>query len=236
MHRHFRRAADLAGQTSLGERCDALATLAFEYARISTLGGDASLMQQARETAEEALEAGQLVKGRLPTNALAHAALSLAAGADGDVAAAADEARAALDIDGETHLLYFVAILWAAARALILGDQQEAASLSAEIIGGLYYLGMSMSDPDIRARWLSNPIQAQLVEIVGFDLATLDSPDGEHEPLDDDELDLLRELASGSVGGRSDVSDRVGGLLTKLGVDTENEAIQYAIKSGVAWR
>jgi tetratricopeptide (TPR) repeat protein len=236
MDRHYRRAADLAGQGSIGERCEALATLAFEYARIAAFGGDNSLMERARVAAEEALEAGRQVRGRLPTNALAHAALSLAAGDEGDTATAAEEARSALDIDGETHLLYFVAILWAAARALILGDQPEAASLSAEIIGGMYYLSMSMSDPEIRAKWFSNPIHAQLAEIVGFDLATLESPEGEHEPLDDDESDLLRALASGSVGAGSEAPTRVGYLLAKLGVDTENEAIQYAIKSGVAWR
>jgi hypothetical protein len=28
----------------------------------------------------------------------------------------------------------------------------------------------------------------------------------------------------------------VGTLLSKLGVETENEAIQYAIKAGVTWR
>jgi len=46
------------------------------------------------------------------------------------------------------------------------------------------------------------------------------------------DLALLREMASGS----SDRSTGVEGLLAKLGVATENEAIQYAIKAGVTWQ
>lgn len=236
MTRHYRRAADLAGQSSVGERCEALATLAFEYARIATFNDDPEVMQQARATAEEALESGAQVKGRLPTNALAHAALSLVANGMEDLEKAADEARSALDIDGETHLRYFVPVLWAAARALILNDQPEAASLSAEIIGGMYYLAMSMSDPEIRRQWFANPVQSDLARIVGFDPMTLEDAVSEPIPLDEEELELLRALASGSVGPQTDAPGRVNDLLSKLGVDSENEAIQYAIKAGVSWQ
>ena len=233
MTRHYRRAADLAGQTSIGERCEALATLALEYARIATFTDDPHIMERAQATAEETLESAAQVKGRLPTNALAHATLSLVANAGGDVETASEEARNALDIDGETHLRYFVPVLWAAARTLILNDQPEAASLSAEIIGGMYYLGMSMSDPEIRRKWFANPIQSDLARIVGFDPTTLDDADSGPVPVSDEDLDLLRALASGSAGT---VSDRMSGLLSRLGVESENEAIQYAIKAGVSWQ
>ena len=46
------------------------------------------------------------------------------------------------------------------------------------------------------------------------------------------DLALLRELASGS----SDRSPEVDDLLARLGVATENEAIEYAIKAGVTWQ
>ncbi|HEX9644219.1 MAG TPA: AAA family ATPase [Acidimicrobiia bacterium] len=240
MTRHYRRAADLAGQTNIGERCEALASLAFEYARIATLTGDHSLVGKAREAAGETLDASPETSGRFPTDALAHAALCLVAAAEGDTATAADEARAALDIDGETHLLSFVPILWAAARVLIAGGEPEAPSLSAEIIGGLSYLSMSMGDPALRAKWFANPIHREMAEIAGFDPdASLTAEEGDGPELSDDDLVLLRELAAGSVTARSGsggASAQVGDLLAKLGVRTENEAIQYAIRAGVAWR
>jgi len=38
------------------------------------------------------------------------------------------------------------------------------------------------------------------------------------------------------ASGSSDRSTGVDDLLAKLGVTTENEAIQYAIKAGVTWQ
>ena len=148
-------------------------------------------------------------------------------------ATAADEARNALDIEGETYLVYFVPILWVASRVLIAGDEPEAASLSAQIIAGLSYLGMSLGDADLRSRWFDNPVVAETSRIVGFDPGESMAADEADGPtLTEDDLELLRELASGSgIGGAE-----VGTLLSKLGVETENEAIQYAIKAGVTWR
>jgi hypothetical protein len=153
--------------------------------------------------------------------------------AEGETAVAADEARNALDIDGETYLVYFVPILWVAARVLIAGDEPEAASLSAQIIAGLSYLSMSLGDAELRTKWFANPLIADTSQIVGFDPAESLAADGPKDlTLTEADLELLRELASGS-----DVEGpEIGALLSKLGVETENEAIQYAIKAGVTWR
>jgi predicted ATPase/class 3 adenylate cyclase len=233
MTRHYRRAAELAGQKHLGEKCEAIAILAFEYARIMALTDDRSLLESARETAEEAVELSRQLKGQLPWEPMAHAALALVAEAEGDAAKAADEARSALDFDGETFLGSFVPILWVAARILIAGDQPEAASLSAQIIAGLSYLGMSLGDESLKEKWFASPLIAETARIVGFDPAeSLAADEATGPTLTEDDLALLRELASGSGGGRPEV----GSLLFKLGVETENEAIQYAIKAGVTWR
>jgi hypothetical protein len=180
------------------------------------------------------------MKGRLPWESAAHAALSLAAGLEGNVSLAANEARESLDVEGETHLLYYVPILWAAAKALIVTGQEEAASLSAEILGGLAFLASSMSESESKTKWFESPVIRELSEIVGFDPTSGESGEGTPE-LTEADLDLLRELASGVVGARAGKSgqgdsDRVVSLLTKLGVETENEAIQYAIRSGVTWQ
>jgi class 3 adenylate cyclase/tetratricopeptide (TPR) repeat protein len=231
--RHYRRAAELAGQRSPGERSEAVAGLAFECARIGAINGDPSVLEQAKEAAEETLDLGRQLKGDLPWVALAHAALALVAEAEGDAETAADEARKALDIDGETYLIYFVPILWVAARILIVGGEPEAPSLSAQIIGGLSYLSGSIAEAELRDKWFASPMVEGLAEIVGFDPAESIAVSGDDGPsLSAEDLALLRDLASGSAGGRSEVGD----LLAKLGVATENEAIQYAIKAGVTWR
>ena len=241
MTRHYERAADLAGEKNLGERCEARAQLAFEYARAAALGGDETMFTQAREAARETLEITSRMKGRLPWEALAHAALALVAESEGDDAMAADEARASLDIEGDTHLLTYVPILWVAARTLIAADAPEAVSLSAEILGGLAYLSMSIGDEDVRAKWFANPMHAEITEIVGFDpTESWGEGDSEVPELTERELETLRDLAAGSFGGRSagrvDPSNQVEDLLAKLGVETEKEAIQYAIRAGVTWQ
>lgn len=244
MVRHFERAAELAGQKNLGGRCDAYGNLAIECARIGARDGDDSILKMAKDAAAETLAMVRRMNGKLPWEAVAHAALAVVAQAEGDTATAADEGRAALDIDGETYLSMFLPILWAAARTLIAPGEPEAAALSAEILGGLSFINKSMTDPDIKARWFDLPTNRELAEIVGFDPSQawqLDEIEGVE--LSDKELGLLGDLASGSVtarqasGGQAGAgSDDVGQLLAKLGVASETEAIEYAIKAGVTWQ
>jgi tetratricopeptide (TPR) repeat protein len=237
MTRHFRRAAELAGQKSPGERCEALANLGFEYARIAALRGNRDLLQPARQTAEETLDAARQMKGQLPWVSVAHATLALVAEAEGDYNTAADEARKALEIDGETYVNYFIPILWVAARTLIATGEPEAPSLSAEIIGGLSYLAGALGDPEIRDKWFATPMIGEVARIVGFDPATslaAEEPPGAE--LTEGELATLRELAFGAGGSRGLDPGAVDELLAKIGVATTVEAIQYAIQAGVTWR
>jgi tetratricopeptide (TPR) repeat protein len=237
MTRHYRRAADLAGQTSVGESCQALANLAFEYARIAVFGGDPSLFERAAETANETLELARHIKGETPYAALAHAALALVAEAGGDAETAADEARNARAFHGETHVLYYVSVLWVGARILIRGGQPEAADLTEEVLGGLAYVSMSMADPDLRDKWLANPIQREVADIVGFDLAQVGETLDEGIEFTEEDLELLRAVTSGTAESKTGVGPSpVDDLLAKLGVASESEAIQYAIKAGVTWQ
>ena len=139
----------------------------------------------------------------------------------------------ALDVDGESHIVIFIWILWAAARALIVHDQPEAPSLSAEIIGGLSYLDMSMGDRTMWEKWFANPVHQEIAAIVGYDSAQVEAGEGGvGEDLTEEDLRLLRGLAAGSATADDEVSE----LLAKLGVASENEAIQYAIRAGVTWQ
>jgi hypothetical protein len=132
-------------------------------------------------------------------------------------------------------------ILWVAARTLIAPGEPEAAGLSAEIIGGLSYLAMAMGDPELRNKWFAIPMHQQLSEIVGFNPTEVVAAGEKEGPqLTEEDLGLLRDLAAGSVevraGQRTTGSAQVSDLLAKLGVQSENEAIEYAIRAGVTWQ
>jgi hypothetical protein len=228
---HFERAAELAGHKHLGGRCEARSTQAIECARIGSERNDEVLLRRARKAAEETLEMVRRIPGKLPWEPEANAALAIVAHAEGDETTAADHARAALDIDGETFLTQYINVLWAAGRTLIASGQPEAAALSAEVLAGFGFINMTMSNPSTRARWFSLPKHRELAEIVGFDPSVAWDGDPGGVDLTGDELALLRDIASGTRTG----SDDVGGLLAKLGVDTETEAIEAAIKAGVTW-
>jgi hypothetical protein len=173
------------------------------------------------------------MRGRLPWEAEAHAALALVAQAEGDDGTAAAEARACLDLDGETFLEQYVHSLWAAGRILIVNNEPEAPSLSAEIIAAFGFVDMSISDPDLKARWFALPAIRELAEIVGFEVSAPSETDTIE--FDNDELGLLRDMASGSLE-RESGSDDVDVLLAKLGVGSPAEAVEFAIKTGVTWQ
>ncbi|MFZ0626533.1 MAG: AAA family ATPase [Acidimicrobiia bacterium] len=241
MIRHFERAAELAGQKNPGERCDAYSRMALECARIGSRDNDAALLERARVAADETLRIVGRMNGKLPWEPLAHAALALVA-AEGDPAKAADHARASLDIDGETYLSIYIPILWVAARTLIAANEPEAAALSAEILGGLGFLHSSIADPEIRAKWFDQPIPKELAELVGFESSQAsDADQGRGVDLSETELGMLRDLASGPTGSDKSsaevaVKEDLEHLFEKLGVASQTEAIEYAIKAGVTWQ
>jgi class 3 adenylate cyclase len=228
---HYERAAGLAGQKNLGARCEALSTMAIECARIGSARDDETLLIRARQAAEDTLDSVRLLRGKLPWEAEASAALAVVDLAEGNEEAAAEHARAALDIDGDTFLTQFINVLWAAGRVLIASGQPEAAALSAEILGGFAYIGMTITDPVIKARWFDVPRHKELAQIVGFDPSQA-FEDVAGADLTEEERGLLGQLASGTQLA----SDQLSGLLAKLGVETESEAIEFAIKAGVTWR
>jgi len=239
---HYERAGELAGQKNLGGRCEAQAALAFECARLGVAAGDDALMGRARTTALETLDAVRPISGRLPWTALAHAALALVAQAEGDDVTAAEEARASLDLDTETHVSAYIQVLWVAGRILIRQGEPEAEGLTQEILGGLSYVSMLINDPDIKSRWFAVPEHSELAGIVGFERSELEAEEPAVE-LSDSDLEVLRDLASGTVtarrstdDGATDANEEVDRLFAKLGVGSETEAIEFAIKSGVTWR
>ena len=125
-------------------------------------------------------------------------------------------------------------MLWAAGRVLITQRAPEAEGLAYQIAQGLGYLSMTMVNPEIRAKWFAVDAHRELAELAGFEVSAFGSSDTA-VGLADQEVALLRAITSGSVDHRA-TEDEVSALLTKLGVASETEAIEYAIKAGVTWQ
>lgn len=236
---HYERAVELAGQKNLAGQWEALSTMAIRCARFAIERDDASLRDRAKTAAIETLKSIRPVAGHTPWESVAHAALAVVAEAEGDPATAADEARIALEIDGDSAIGEYIWVLWAAAQTLIAHEEPETPALKGTIAGGVGYLGMSISDPEIRAKWLDTPTIRDVAQIVGFDLTQSMQPgEADASTLTDEDIDVLRDMAMGSVASQADGanSEDVDKLFAKIGVGSEVEAIEYAIKAGVTWR
>lgn len=239
---HYQRAAELAGHKRPAGRCEALSDLAIHCARFGVERGDQGLLDRAQRAASEVLTLVRPMTDGLPWEAVSHAALALVADFGGDEATAAEEARASLDFDGLTFVDHYIHVLWVAGRVLIARGEPEAAALSAEILGAFGYVSMTIPEPEIKSKWFDVPQRRDLAKVVGFEVPDTWPSDGlEGVELGDDDLELLKELASGTRHGPDDgdtagEDDEVSRLLAKLGVETGHEAIQFAIKAGVTWQ
>ncbi|HSJ71437.1 MAG TPA: AAA family ATPase, partial [Acidimicrobiia bacterium] len=232
---HFERAVELAGTKSPAARAEAYCAVAIETCKLGATTGDADLLDRARLAAEATLDAVRLLPGDLPWGPVAHAVLAVVADAENRPEDAADESRIALStLDGLTHVLHFVNVLWAAGRVLIRQQAPEAEGLAYQIAQGLGYLSMNMINPEIRAKWFNVDAHRELAQLVGFEVSGFSSGDGA-VGLADPEVALLRAITSGSIDHGA-TEDEVSALLSKLGVASETEAIEYAIKAGVTWQ
>ncbi|MGB8362293.1 MAG: hypothetical protein WCE80_12925, partial [Acidimicrobiia bacterium] len=133
------------------------------------------------------------------------------------------------------HILHFIDVLWAAGRVLVAQEAPETEALRHQIAQGLGYLSMNMSNPQIRERWFGMGTHTELAALAGFEPIDVLGTQGAPTDLADNEMELLREITSGS-GERNAGGDEVTALLAKLGVSSETQAIEYAIKAGITWQ
>lgn len=240
---HYERAADLPSQKNVAGRAEAHSALATTAVQLGARSGDEALLARAERAALDTLDVIRAIPGDLPWEASSHATLAVVSETKGDHHRAADEARTALTIDGETHVKEYLHVLWAAARTLIVPGEPEGPALAEEVMGGFMFVHMSISDPEIESQWFSLPTNRELAEVVGFSPpdASQDNA-GPGVELDDEDLGLLRELASGFAGTRKGVGN--GGaddqataeLLDKIGATSVTEAMEFAIKAGITWQ
>lgn len=233
---HYERAAELAGVKSPASRAEALCALAVDSIKLWLGTGERTLLERAESAARRTLGATADLPVQCPWGPVANAVLAVVASEEGRADEAADLARTALStLDGLTHVRHYVDVLWLAGRVLVGQGAPEAEGLIQQIAQGLGYLSMNIVDRNIKSRWFDVASHRELAALVGFELGEDFQTDGDVVELGDRELEVLRDLASGSRdGGVTD--DEIARLLSALDVDSETQAIEYAIKAGITWQ
>jgi class 3 adenylate cyclase/DNA-binding CsgD family transcriptional regulator len=243
MVRHLEKAAELAVDNhSPGGRCESMARLAMEAARLGILTGDEWLVERAAQAAVETRAALAAMPGNLPWEAMAWAAECLVAQAQGRMEEAVEMAQSALALlQPRFDRTHYVDVLWAVGRVLITAEAPEAEDLAREILEDLWYLDQTIADPDIKSRWFAMPMQRELVELSGFE--PMESMWSMPEDLDHAERTLLALLTSGASDreiairldtGEPEVEQMVSALLEKLGLSSRLAATEFAVKAGIS--
>jgi DNA-binding CsgD family transcriptional regulator len=254
MRRHLERAVAMATEEGRASgRCEALARLAIEAARLvarGAVGGapEAALMELVERSAAQVQELLPLLPGHAPWGAEADAALATVALVRGDIAGAATAAGAALEeLQAGLHEDASLEIVIPAARALFAGAPPEVQGFVRGFLQStLSRVAQGTADEAIRVRWLTGPIGRELVELAG-PMGT-PAPDGDAPgsaapipgpSLDDAERRLLQLLTQGRTNaeiaveldlGEDDVAQRLARLLARLGTSSRAEATSLAFR------
>lgn len=243
MRGHLERAVQLATeQGRAAARCEALAVLALEAARLGAELTDDELLGAAEKAANEVKSAVELLSGHPPWGAQADAALARVALARGDVQGAVASARSAMAaMEAGLHEDAHLEILLPVAEALVQGGSEE----EAQGIRGYLQVTVAMvaqrtTDEAMRARWLRGPIGKRLVELAG-PLEGLTMRPGQASggpPLDETDVELLRRLVEGltneEIASRLGleeefVSRRFGEIFASMGASSRAQAKTFAL-------
>jgi DNA-binding CsgD family transcriptional regulator len=231
-------------------RCEALARLAIEAARLGARQSNDELLDLAKRSAEQAIELSAQLPGHPSWGSRANAALATVALARGQVSDAVTAAATALQaLEDGLHEDLDLEIFLPAARALFAGAPPEAtAQLRAFLEVTLARIAQGTLDEDIRVRWLRGPVGRELSELVG----PTATPDLEpNEPtaaaaaeaggpnLDDLDRRILHHLTAGLSNREmaadlgipeEDVAAHLGQLLARLGASNRTEATLLAFR------
>jgi DNA-binding NarL/FixJ family response regulator len=239
---HLERAVELA--TDAGRpaaRCEALALLAVEAARLGAVRQNSSLLALAERSATEANELADLLPGHPPWGPQADGALARVALARGDVEQAVAAGRSALrrlteSYQEDTHF----PILLPAAEAVLSGgsdEERDAVRLMLEVT--LAQVLQRTVAQDVRVRWLRGPIGRELVRLVGpIDIKDVPSPEGA-APVHDPDTELLallvegltnREIAERLGVQEETVNRRLTEMLARMGASSRAGATAYAFR------
>jgi DNA-binding NarL/FixJ family response regulator len=251
MREHLEKAVAMAtegGQASA--RCEALARLAVEAARLVAMGArdggpDQALVELVERSAAQVKDLLPLLPGHAPWGAQADAALSGVALARGDRMAAIRAGGAAFEaLQAGLHEDVSLDIVIPAARAVLAGGPPELQGFVRRYLQQtLARIAQGTADEKVRVAWLTGPVGRELVDLAG----PLEAPGGAapaaaasgQPSLDETERRLLQLLTEGRTNAEiaadldlaeDDVGKRLTRLFARLGTSTRAEATSLAFR------
>ncbi len=257
---HLERAVALATEGGRASaRCEALARLAIEVARLAGAASDGSaaasgdtpdpgLLELVERSAAQVKELLPLLPGHAPWGAQADAALATVALARGDIPGAAIAGDAAVQaLQAGMHEDVSLEIVIPAARALFAGAPPEVQEFVRGFLQStLSRIAQGTADETIRVRWLTGPLGRELVELTGPlgapALAGSEPGSAAGAPaasLDDAERRLLQLLTEGRTNAEiaaeldlaeDEVAQRLARLQARLGTSSRAEATSLAFR------
>ena len=246
MQEHLERAARMASeQERPAARCEALALLALEAARLGRASGDGSLLSLAERSAEDVLRERSSLPGHPQSPAQALSARASVSLIRGDPSNAAEFGRQALaEHDAAAREDLDLDIILPAADAIIAGGTAEEAQAMRErlqIVLGLQ--SQRILDENVRAEWFRGETGRDLTRLAGplvkagtEDFGPVDSGLAED---DSHLLSLLvegrtnREIADEIGASEQAVALRLAELFVRIGASSRADATVAALAGGL---
>lgn len=260
MRMHLERTVRLTSEQGRpAARCEALARLALESARLGAENADEELLALAEQSAEEAKKLMSVLPGRPLWGAQADAALAQLALARGEQGVALDAARSALSTLQAAHREDpNLDIMLPVAKVLLYSpDEGERQSIREHLRLTLSLIAQRTIDENVRVRWFRGPVGQELARLAGplsqaslqeefqesgKQAAVAEGLVGQIPELSEEETQLLWLLIEGrtnrdiaQVLGVSDeeVVRRLARVYGRIGVSSRAEATAVAFREHV---
>lgn len=245
MRSHLERAVQHAAEKGLAAgRCEALARLAIESARLGVRLGDVDLLALAEQAATEAADLFSSLPGHAPWGAQADAAracVSLARGRTEEAMAFARSAANALQ--SAKHEDLNLDVLLPVANVLMETGAPEWENVRPYVQLSLAMIAQRTLDEDVRVRWFRGPIGSEMTRLAGpietVAVAATAANGDEHDEADTLLLQSLvqgrtnREIAEQIGIDEQAVTRRLGELFAKIGASSRAEATAFAFRDRV---
>ena len=246
MQAHLERAARMAiEQARPAGKCEALARLSLEAARLGRISGEESLLALADRSAQEVLRDVSSLPGHPPWSAQANAALASVALTKGEGSSAAEFGRRALaELDGAMREDLNLDIILPAAEAVIAGGTEaEAQTLRERLQLILGLQAQRVLDDDVRAEWFRCETGRDLTRLAGpLAVASLEARGPGENRLTEDDSQLLRlivegrtnrEIADELSASEQSVSLHLAELFVRIGASSRADATVAALIGGL---
>jgi len=248
MREHFDRALQAATEQGRpAGRCEILARLALEAARLGAERGDEELLQLAERSAAQAKELVPLFVAHQPWGVQADAALAEVALARADLPAAAQAGqRVAGALQEAMREDVYPEILLPTARAVLAaGEEPDKQMIRMYLQLLLAMTAQRTVDEGVRVRWFRGPIGREWTRLAGpvGDAAMAGAAaSGALSALGEDERRLLGLLTEGLT--TEQIAERVEApvesvrlklqqMFAKVGASSRGEATAFALREGV---